>query len=35
MGYIDPNEEHYPVKQRTRIVCACGDSNCASLDQLG
>lgn len=29
MGYIDPNEEHYPVKQRTRIVCACGDSNCA------
>ena len=29
MGYIDPNEEHYPVKHRTRIVCACGDFNCA------
>ena len=27
MGHINPNEEHFPVKQRTRIVCTCGDSN--------
>lgn len=34
MADVDPNEEHEPVKHRTRIVCSCGDFNCASLDAL-
>lgn len=30
---MDP-EEHEPVYLRTRVVCSCGDYNCASLDAL-
>jgi hypothetical protein len=26
------DDEHYPVRHRTRVVCSCGDFNCASLD---
>lgn len=28
----DPHDEHRPTMRGDRLVCACGDDNCASLD---